>query len=95
MRYLIVLNANSPIGQLYSQGTIQDGSNDGFTAGDFRHPILDCTEIAIDSPYYIFAKRAANREGAPRQSIYVPHGSVVAIYRYDEREPHPLGFLPR
>lgn len=91
MRFLIVLDANSTIGRIYA-----NGSNDGFVNdGHQKHPVLDCIELTIDNPYYIFAIREMKKAAGSRQSLYLPHGSVAAIHLYDVTEPHPLGFLPQ
>lgn len=88
MKYLIILDGRSPIGAIYLQG-----NNDGTTTdGEIIHPLLDCTQITTDSPYYIFATRSLKKEGKSHQTLYLPHGSVVAIYQYDESDPRPLGF---
>jgi hypothetical protein len=91
LRHFIILDINSPIGAMYASG-----SNDGFISeGDVRHPIIDCTEIVIDNPYYIFATRSLEKEGGSYQSLYLPHGSVVAIYQYKPSGPLPFGFVPQ
>lgn len=55
---------------------------------------LACTDLTMDSPYYIFAKRQPTG-GEPHQSLYLPHDSVLMIFRYAEDEPNPLGFVPK
>ena len=88
MKYLVLLDCNSSIGSIYA-----NGNNDGIVNdGDINHPVLACTEIETNNPYYIFAIRSGDQEGGLRQSVFLPHSSVVAIYRYAEDEPHPLGF---
>jgi hypothetical protein len=89
-RHFIILDANSTVGAMYASG-----SNDGFTSdGEVNHPVIDCTEIVIDNPYYILATRSLEKEGGSYQSLYLPHGSVVAIYQYNPVEPLPFGFVP-
>ena len=90
MLYMVILDANSPVGEMYAAG-----DNDGFTSGPTRNPILTCTEIATDSPYYIYAKRILKKEAGSHQSLFLPHGSIVMILQYDEKDPNPLGFLSR
>lgn len=91
MRYLVVLDANSVIGRIYAKG-----NNDGIVNdGRLDHPVLDCTDLVTDSPYYIFATHSLKKEGGSHQSVFLPHGSVVAIYQYAENDPHPLGFVPQ
>ena len=69
MRFLVILNANSPIGTIYA-----GGSNDGFVRG--QHPVLDCVEVTTDQPHYLFAKRDMSKRGGTSQSLYIPHSSV-------------------
>ena len=85
MKFLIILDKDSIAGSLYAKG-----NNDGITTGG--HPLLDCTELVTDNPYYIFATRSLYQEGKSHQTLYLPHGSVALIHRYDESDPHPLGF---
>jgi hypothetical protein len=88
-RYLVVLDARSAVGRIYAK------DNDGFVSdGEINHPILDCTQIVTDSPYYIFATRPLKKEGKSHQSLYLPHGSVAVIHQYAETEPYPIGFAP-
>ncbi len=73
MRYLVVLDAGSPVGRMYAEG-----NNDGFTEqGD--HPVLDCTEINLDEPYYMYANRDRSKHGGSYQKVYLPHSSIVMI----------------
>ena len=89
MRYLVVLDVRSSIGRIYA-----NANNDGFvTDGEIKHPVLDCTEIAIDSPYYLFATRDMSRTGNTYQHLHIPHGSVVAIHHYAEEIEKPVGFV--
>jgi hypothetical protein len=89
MRYLIVLDCHSPVGEIYASGT-----NDGFVKGPggLKHPVLDCTEIETHNPHYIFAKRPLKEPGL-HQSLYLPHGSVVQIVVYDDQQARPPGFV--
>jgi len=88
MRYFVVLDLRSAIGSIY-----ENGNNDGFvTDGKMKHPVLDCTEIAIDSPYYLFATRDMSKTGRSHQHLHIPHGSIVAIHHYAEEE-KPVGFM--
>jgi hypothetical protein len=84
MRYLVILDAQSVVGSTYAAG-----NNDGFV-GD--NPVLDCTEIQTDSPYYLFAKRDLSKQGGSHQSVFVPHGAVVMIACYEDQGPKLLGF---
>ena len=87
-KYLLILDCRSTIGSIYL-----NGNNDGtVTDGKLNHPLLDCTEIKMNNPYYIFAIRSLKKEGASHQSVYLPHGSVVAIYQYAEEQGYPPGF---
>jgi hypothetical protein len=87
MRYLVILDAGSPIGRNYASG-----NNDGFIHDG--HPVLDCLEVATDAPYYLFAKRDMSKQAKNYQSLYIPHGSVVAIYCYADEGSKPFGFVP-
>lgn len=91
MRFLVVLDARSPIGGCYASG-----NNDGFVHdGQIHHPVLDCLEVATDAPYYLFAKRDMTKQEKDYQSLYIPHGSVVAIHCYADEGSKPCGFVPR
>jgi hypothetical protein len=89
MRFLVILDARSAIGGSYAKG-----NNDGFmNDGNIQHPVLDCLEVATDAPYYLFAKRDMSNQGKQYQSLYIPHGSVVAIYCYSDEGSKPCGFI--
>jgi len=89
MRYLVVLDARTPIAGCYASG-----NNDGYiNDGNLYHPVLDCLEVATDAPYYVFVKRDMEKQGSNYQSLYIPHGSVVAIYCYADEGPKPCGFI--
>ena len=89
MKYLVVLDARSPIGSVYGSG-----SNDGFVKdGELRHPVLDCTEIGTDSPYYLYVKRVFSKQPEGYQSLHIPHSSVIAIHHYADAGPKPIGFV--
>jgi hypothetical protein len=90
MRYLVILDVRSASGAVY-----HSGSNDGYVSdGDLRHPVLDCSEIVVDSPYYLFAKRDMAKQGGSYQSLYIPHSSVVHIHCYADSGTRPMGFIP-
>jgi len=90
MRYLVVLDARSVVGGMYA-----NGYNDGFVSdGEIRHPVLDCTEIATDSPYYLYVKRDLSRHGKDYQTIHIPHSSIVVIHHYADEGRKPMGFVP-
>jgi hypothetical protein len=89
MRYLIVLDARSVVGQIFAE------HNDGLvTAGGLNHPMLECSEIDLSIPAYIFAIRNTRAAGGRNQRIYLPHGSVVSIQEFDVNNPlrGPIGF---
>ena len=89
MRYLVVLDARSTIGSIFAHG-----HNDGTVSdGDLRHPVLDCIEIATDSPHYLFVKRDLSRHGKDYQSVHIPHSCVVAIHHYADDGSRPFGFV--
>ena len=86
-KYLIILDAKSSIGSMYA-----NGSNDGFASDEnIKHPILDCTEINADLPYYLSATRSMSK-GKSHQSLLIPHGSVVMVVSYAEEKPNDVGF---
>jgi hypothetical protein len=90
VRFLVVLDAHSIIGRVYSRG-----QNDGYVNdGTDRHPVLDCLEVATDSASYLFAKRDMKRHGGGHQSLHIPHSSVVAVHIYADEAPKPFGFTP-
>lgn len=93
MRYLVVLDAESPIGRVYAAGNCEGFVGEGETR-EIRHPVLDCADINTESPCYLFVKRDPRQSNGPRQQVYVPHGCVVAIHVYDDSGPKPLGFVP-
>ncbi len=89
MRYLVVLDERSAIGSIYAAG-----NNDGFvTDSELEHPVLDCMEISLVSPYYLFAKRDLSDQGGNFQSLHIPHSSIVAIYQYADEGSRPFGFV--
>jgi hypothetical protein len=85
MRYLVMLDPSTPVGNMYARGT-----HDGIFSG--AYPALDCTEISFDNPGYIYAIRE-NRAGL-RQTLYLPAHTVVLILCYDVTQPMPIGFVP-
>ena len=91
MKHLIVLDGNTPTGKLFL-----DGKHDGLTSdGTTQHPLLDCIAIDLHIPGYIHATRTVHTAGGSHQNVYLPHGTVVAIFRYAVEETPPLGFLPQ
>lgn len=86
MKHLIVLHAASAVGGIYAVD-----ANRHITVGEHRHPVLDCIEMDLNNPYYIFAKRRL-KDSEQYQSLYLPHGSVVMILRYEESDPPTIGF---
>lgn len=89
MKHLVILDARSAIGRIYAKG-----NNDGNVSdGDTLHPVLECTDLVTDNPYYIHATRPLKKGDGSHQLLFLPHGSVVAIYQYALDEPSPLGFL--
>jgi hypothetical protein len=90
MRYLVVLDASSAIGAAYASGR-----HDGMVKGGAResNPAIDCYEISLESPVYLLVHRGKSATSEDRQTVLIPHGSVVAIFRYNEGEPRPIGFV--
>ena len=87
-KYLIILDAKSPIGGIYI-----DGDNDGYAcAGSLKHPVLSCVQITTDAPHFISATRILKKGGTSRQTLYLPYDSVVMVVGYDEDAHGDLGF---
>ena len=87
-KYVIVLDCNTATGSMYVSG-----NNDGFaTDQNLQHPFLACTEIEMGNPYYIRAIRFLSKEAESRQILYLPHGSVLAIYEFSKESRLPFGF---
>jgi hypothetical protein len=89
MHYLVVVDARSAVARIHmagnNAGTVPDG--------ELHHPVLDCLEVATDSPHYLFVKRKMPNTAVP-QLIHIPHGAVVAIYPYGVDAEPPFGFMP-
>jgi hypothetical protein len=93
VKYLIVLDANSTVGKIYSVACDYFVKVEEVTHfEEVKHPVLVCTEIETDNPNYIFARRPL-KEGATHQSLYLPHGSVAMILQIEEDQPIPIGFV--
>jgi hypothetical protein len=91
-RYLVVLDRNSPVGRMYAESTPPPPTTDGTVA----HPVLDCTEVDLSTLGYVEATRSLPGGRGSYQSVYLPHGSVVQIVRYDEKDGLPTGYdLPQ
>lgn len=87
MKYLVTLDALSVIGKIYA-----NGDNDGFVSdGKINHPVLECTQIVTDSPYYISATRTLCSESESDQILYLPHGSVVSVHCFELADCLPFG----
>lgn len=88
MRYLVGLDANSTTGKLFL------ANNDGFmNDGTQDHPLLECSDLGFDNPYYIYAIRDTRKAGGKHQSLYLPHGNVILIVEFDKKVRPPMGFL--
>jgi hypothetical protein len=89
MRYLVVLDRNSPAGTAYAAG-----NNDGMAqVGTESYPAIDCIEIQPESPYYLFAKRETKKPVGGTQTLYLPHSAVAFIVCYALGDPKPMGFV--
>ena len=89
MRYLVVLDRNSPAGTAYASG-----NNDGMVSvGTEEYPALDCVEIQMDQPYYLYAKREMKKPAGATQVLHLPHSAVAFIAGYDDDGPKPIGFV--
>lgn len=83
MRFFIVLDAQSVIGQTYLRGN-HDATSEG-------HPAIDCKAIEDVGPYLRASRNTANRGGSD-QTLWIPHHSVVCIVEYAQDAPRPFGF---
>lgn len=88
MQYLVILDPASTIGKIYSENYDAISNTNGL-----KCPLLACTEISFDNPYYIFVERGGNQAKA-KQSLYLPYHSVVAILQQSAGETRPIGFAP-
>jgi hypothetical protein len=89
MRYLVVLDRNSPAGTAY-----ESGNNDGMvTVGTESYPALDCVEVQMDQPYYLYAKREMKKPAGEPQTLHLPHSAVALIVGYADDGPRPMGFV--
>lgn len=89
MKHLIVINAESAFGVIHAPGAVLFLSISG---SKHRHPVLECIDVDLSNPHYIFAKSRL-RDTQEYQSLFVPHYSVVVIYQRAETDPIPMGFL--
>ena len=89
MRYIVILDVDSPVGAFYSD----EGNNDGYAVGGKnRHPYIDCLEVSFDVGPYLFAKRDVPRQN-DTQTLYIPHRYVVMVIGYAETDTvKPFGF---
>jgi hypothetical protein len=85
MRFLVVLDAKTPIGETYLAG-----NNDGTASG---HPVLDCKSIDGSSYQYLVCTRDSSRSGV-KQTIHVPHHAVAYILEYAKGDERPFGLVP-
>src|SRR5438045_774428 len=87
MKYLVVLDRSSIIGDEYASG-----ANGGtIKLGGVEHSALDCKEI-LHEMYYLLVTRDMKRHGGGSQTIYIPHSAVAFILGYDKGDPLPMGF---
>jgi hypothetical protein len=87
VKFLVVLHKDSVVGQTLG------GKAGCVKAGDDIHPALVCDEMDPSHPHYMFA-RTIEDFGQVRQSLFIPHGSVQYVVRFDEKDPNPVGFVP-
>jgi hypothetical protein len=88
IRFLVVLDRNSPVGRLYAESTPPPPT----TAGSVAHPVLDCTGVDLSAPGYVEATRPLPRGCLSEQLVWLPHSSVVQVVRYEEQDGLPAGF---
>ena len=86
MKYIVVINRNSPVGQAYQHRFPVA------KVGDESHVAFCCTEMDASNPHYMFVKTEQTPQGSKRQSLHLPHGSVLFVIQYAETEPMPIGF---
>lgn len=87
MKFLVVLDSRSVIGQTYL-----NGNNDGISDG---HPCLSCTKLDSSHPHYLHVVREYARDGrSGTQTLHIPHHAVAFVAEYAHTEPAPFGFAP-
>lgn len=90
LKYLVVLDSRSATGGLFEKDcdlVMMDG--------EIRHPTLACSDVEMGNLHYIFATRPT-KKGSSHQSLFLPHHSVVMVFRYDGESPEdwPANVIP-
>lgn len=85
MKYLVILDGRSVIGQLY-----RNGSNDGMS-GD--HPVLLCSKLDASHHVYLACTRPLPNRGESHQSLLIPHHAVAQILEFAKEPPAGFGFF--
>jgi hypothetical protein len=86
MKFLVVIDRDSPIGQAY------DAWLPHVLVGQHRHPAFVCTAMDPSNPWYMFVRTEPTTKHPAHQSIHLPHGSVLFVVQYAEDEQAPFGF---
>jgi hypothetical protein len=83
MRYLVIVDARSPIGAIFAGSTRLTKLEE--------NPVLDCTEIGLDNPHYLRVVRSLESGHA---TFLIPHRYVLAVRELlGESESRTVGFL--
>jgi hypothetical protein len=86
MKFIVVIHAHSAVGQAY--GHLYPKAK----VGEESHVALACTEMDASNLVYMFVRTEPSPQGAVRQALHLPHGSVLFVVQYAEGEKPPLGF---
>lgn len=86
MKFIVVIHRDSHIGQAYA------ALFPSVKVGDQCHVGLACTEMDVNNPLYMFVRTAPTPQGAIRQGLHLPHGSVLFVVQYAENEKPQIGF---
>lgn len=87
MKYIVIVHSQSAVGLGYAHLFPQ------VKVGSETHVGLVCTEMDACNLQYMFVRTEPNSQGAKRQALHLPHGSVLFVVQYAEDEPLPVGFL--
>ena len=87
MKFMVVIDRHSPVGQTYSEWLPHVRS------GETHHPVFLCTEMDASNPWYMFVRTESTKKYTGDQSIHLPHGSVLFVVQYAEGETPPIGFV--
>ena len=87
MKYIVFIDRNSLVGKSYARyfPAVQ--------VGEEAHVAMLCTHVDWSNPAYIFVRTEATLQGASRQALYLPQGSVFLVKEYGDDEKQPVGFV--